>query len=195
MTHVLVLQGHPDPAPERLCRALAEAYAAGAVAGGHTLARLDLATIDVPILRSQQEFEHGEMPASLRPVWEAILEADHLVLVFPLWLGTMPALVKAALEQLFRPGLAFGPATGPAGIPERRLAGRSARLVVTMGMPSPIYRLWYREHGTAGLRRNVLNFAGYAPVRTSLFGMVEKADADTVAAWTAKLRRLGERAA
>lgn len=193
MTRVLILQGHPDPAPGRLCRTLARAYADGAEAAGHRVAAFDLATIDFPLLRSQEAFEHGEMPAGLRPVWEAMLEAEHLVLVFPLWLGTMPALVKGALEQLIRPGLAFAYREG-GGLPEKRLAGRSARMVVTMGMPSAFYRLWYREHGVAGLHRSVLGFAGYAPVRKSYFGGVGNADADRIEAWAAKLRRLGGRA-
>jgi putative NADPH-quinone reductase len=131
------------------------------------------------------------MPEALRPVWEAMLDAGHLVLVFPLWLGTMPALLKAALEQLIRPGLAFVHTDGATGLPDTRLAGRSARMIVTMGMPGVVYRLWYREHGVAGLSRSVLGFAGYAPVRKSYFGMVGTADAARVAAWEKRLRRLG----
>jgi putative NADPH-quinone reductase len=195
MTRVLILQGHPDPAPERLCRTLAGAYAKGAEAAGHQIAAFDLATIDFPLLESQRAFEHGAMPDALRPVWDAMLEAEHLVLVFPLWLGTMPALLKGALEQLIRPGFAFVYGDDTNRPPEKRLAGRSARMIVTMGMPSAIYRLWYREHGVAGLQRSVLSFAGYAPVRKSYFGMVERADEPRVAAWSQKLERLGARAA
>jgi putative NADPH-quinone reductase len=195
MTRILILQGHPDPAPERLCRALAGAYAEGAGEAGHFVTAFDLAAIDFPLLRSREVFEHGEIPETLRPVWEAMVATEHLVLVFPLWLGTMPALVKAALEQLFRPGLAFGGVGNATSLPERRLAGRSARLVVTMGMPSTIYRLWYREHGTAGLRRNVLNFAGYSPVRSSYFGAVENQHDGGVEKWLATMRRLGSCAA
>ena len=32
---ILILQGHPDPIGGHLCHTLAEAYAAGAAAGGH----------------------------------------------------------------------------------------------------------------------------------------------------------------
>ena len=43
---ILILLGHPDPRPERLCRALAEAYHAGAVEAGHEVAVIDVARLD-----------------------------------------------------------------------------------------------------------------------------------------------------
>ena len=45
--HILIIVGHPDPNPKRLCRALAEAYAEGAEAAGHRVSRVDLATISI----------------------------------------------------------------------------------------------------------------------------------------------------
>lgn len=59
------------------------------------------------MLRTMQEFEHGEIPDSLREATEAVVWAEHFVLVFPLRLGTMPAMLKAFLEQVMRPGTAF----------------------------------------------------------------------------------------
>ena len=53
----------------------------------------------------------------------------------------MPALLKAFIEQVMRPGVALE--YRKEGFPRRVLAGRSAHLVVTMG-PALIYR-WYSE--------------------------------------------------
>ncbi|MFZ5673202.1 MAG: NAD(P)H-dependent oxidoreductase [Pseudomonadota bacterium] len=173
MARVLVIQGHPDRDPKRLCRALADAYAEGATAAGHIVRHIDLATLEFPLLRSQQEFAHGAVPEGLQAARDAILDAEHLVFVFPLWLGTMPALLKAFLEQVIRPGTAFAYPDGKGGFPRKLLKGRSARIVVTMGMPVFVYRLWYFSHGLSGMRRNILNFVGIKPVRETLFGMVE----------------------
>ena len=82
------------------------------------------------------------IPAALAPARDAIVAAEHIVIVFPLWLGTMPALVKAFFEQAMRPGIAFE--YRKQGFPKQLLAGRSARLVVTMGMPALIYRWYFR---------------------------------------------------
>jgi putative NADPH-quinone reductase len=187
---VAILQGHPDPAGGHLCHALADAYAEGAAAAGHRVLRVEIAQLDVPVLRDRAAFETGELPPSLAPAKDAILAADHVVLVFPLWLGTMPALVKAFLEQVIRPGVAFN--YEKTGI-RKLLTGRSAHIVVTMSMPALAYRLFFLSHGVAGLRRNILKFAGLSPVRSTMFGMVLAASERTRKGWLARLRRDGER--
>lgn len=189
---ILILQGHPDPAPGHLCRALADAYAEGARQAGHGVETIDIATLDVPLLRTQKAFEHDPAPEGLHAAQQAILAADHIVLVFPLWLGTMPALVKAFLEQVMRPGVAFEYLEG--GRTRLLLKGKSARVVVTMGMPAPVYRWWFLAHGVRGLERNILRFVGIKPVRESLFGMVGHASPARRAKWLQTMRRLGGRA-
>ena len=193
---ILVIVGHPDPAPERLCRALARAYGEGAEGAGHQVRAMDLATMDVPPLRTAAEFKDGAVPESLKEAVEALQWADHLVFVFPLWLGTMPALLKAFLEQVMRPGVAFAyPKDGETGFARTLLKGRSARVIVTMGMPAFLYRLWFLGHGLAGMRRNILNFVGIKPVRETLFGMVEAGGDDKRRKWIKQVRALGARAA
>lgn len=192
---ILVLQGHPDATRPHLLHALADAYAAGATDAGHAVRRVDLGRLDVPLLRSADDWNHGAVPASLAGAQADIEWCEHLLMLFPLWMGDMPAVVKAFVEQVARPGFAFeGPTpTNPFG--RRRLGGRSARVVVTMGMPALVYRWYYRAHSVKSLERNVLGFVGFAPVRETLIGGVGEADAAKVAGWSADLRRLGRRAA
>jgi len=188
---VLVINGHPDGDPARLCAALAQSYAEGAREAGHAVETISIAELDIPFLRSQEAFEKGGVPDSLAAASEAVQAAEHVVIVFPLWLGTMPALLKAFLEQVMRPGIAFeyskqGPRT--------LLAGRSARLIVTMGMPAFLYRLYFLSHGVAGIRRSILRFVGFKPVRTTLFGLVTAAKEDKRRNWLAQVRALGRQA-
>ncbi|RUV55179.1 MULTISPECIES: NAD(P)H-dependent oxidoreductase [unclassified Mesorhizobium] len=191
---ILVVVGHPDPSPDRLCRGLAQAYAEGAKQAGHVVRQIDLAALNFPMLRTMQEFEHGAIPDSLKDAAGAIVWAEHIVFVFPLWLGTMPALLKAFLEQVMRPGTAFAYPDKGRGFTKTLLRGRSARLVVTMGMPSLLYQLWFLGHGIAGMRRSILHFVGISPVRETLFGMVAGASDATRAKWLGQMRRLGARA-
>ena len=187
--HIAIIQGHPDPDPARFCRALAAAYLDGAKAAGHSVTPIDLAALDFPLLGSAAEFEHGAIPESLKPAQAALLGAEHIVLVFPLWLGTMPALVKGFLEQVMRPGIAFRYQAN--GFPMKLMTGRSARLVVTMGMPVLAYRWWFRAHGLKGLERNVLGFVGIKPIAESLFGSVEAVSAEKRRRWLDQMRQLG----
>jgi putative NADPH-quinone reductase len=191
---ILVIIGHPDPAPHRLCRALARAYVDGALAAGHRVDTIDIAGLDFPLLHSMDEFSNGAVPAPLEDAARALRAAEHIVFIFPLWLGTMPALLKAFLEQVMRPGVAFEYPQSGSGFGKSLLAGRSARIVVTMGMPGALYRLWYLGHGVAGLRRNILNFVGIKPVRETIFGMVDAAGDAKRGRWLERMHKLGEAA-
>jgi len=146
------------------------------------------------VLRSKQEWEQGAVPPGLARAQSDIEWAEHLVFFFPLWMGTMPALLKAFLEQTLRPGFAVAPAAAErANV--RPLVGRSARVVVTMGMPALAYRWWFRAHGVRGLERSILRFCGIAPVRETLIGSVEEMAAARSQRWLEKLRALGRRGA
>ena len=190
---IAIVQGHPDPEGGRLCHALANAYAEGAAEAGHAVSRVEIAQLDFPFLRSQADFQHGILPPVLTGARDALVAADHIVFVFPLWLGTMPALVKAFLEQVMRPGVAFE--YQDSGLPKKLLAGRSARLVVTMGMPVAAYRWFFFEHGLRGLERNVLHFVGIRPIRESLFGSVANAGESRRRGWLKRMKEMGRRAA
>lgn len=187
---ILILQGHPDAAHPHLCHALAEAYAAGAEGAGHELRRVDIGALDFPLLRSKAEWDEGELPAGLAQAQADIAWAQHLVLFFPLWGGSMPALVKGFLEQVARPGFALS-RSREGEMPQKLLAGRSARIVVTMGMPALVYRWYFRAHSLKALERNILGFVGIAPVHETLVGSVEGLDDKQRSAWLARLRRLG----
>ena len=191
--NILLIQGHPDSSQDHLCHALADAYATGAADGGHTVRYSMVAQLDFPLLRSQREWEQGEAPASLRQTQEDIRWAEHLVLVYPLWLGDMPALLKGFLEQVARPGFAFA-RDKLTPLAKKPLAGRSARVIVTMGMPALVYRWYFRAHSVKSLKRNILRFVGIAPVNETLIGMAGSPNAETIAEWVGKMEQLGREA-
>lgn len=194
LRRILLIEGHPDAGADRLNRLLADAYAEGATQAGHTVHRIRVAELDFPLLRSTAEWENGELPAGLQAAQADIAWCQHMVLFFPLWLGDMPALLKGFLEQVARPGFAFHrDEKNPFG--KKALGGRSARVVVTMGMPALLYRWYFRAHSVKALERNVLGFVGIAPVHETLIGMVGQLGEAGVAKWQGKLRRLGQQAA
>ena len=128
--------------------------------------------------------------SALAPVQQDILWAEHLLFFFPLWMGDMPALTKAFIEQVARPGFAVGPDDArPFG--HKPLSGRSARVVVTMGMPALVYRWFYRANSLKALERNVLGFIGYGPIHETLIGQVDTLGEAGVSTWLKRLRRLG----
>lgn len=191
---ILLIQGHPDAGARHFCHALADAYADGARAAGHEVRSTDVATLDFPLLRSAEEWEKGALPAGLAAAQDSIAWAEHLVIFFPLWLGDMPALLKGFLEQVARPSFAFG-SEGGNPFAHRKLKGRSARVIVTMGMPALVYRWFFRAHSVKSLERNILGFVGIAPVDETLIGTVGALTAEAADRWLAKMRKLGRQAA
>jgi len=193
MPRIAVIQGHPDAAGGHFCNALADAYARGADAAGHELRRIEVAELDFPLLRSQIEYRSGELPVGLRQSQADLLWADHYLIVYPLWAGTMPALLKGFLEQIVRPELYEKPSdSGEAW--SKPLRGKSARVIVTMGMPALLYRWYFGAHGLKNLERSILGFVGIKPVRATLIGLVDSIDAEKRQRWLRKVEMIGQRA-
>ncbi len=78
------------------------------------------------------------------------------------------------------------------GWPKRLLAGRSARIVVTMGMPALMCRWMFGAYGVRCFERSMLGFAGIKPIRASLYGLTF-ADDRKCARWVEGLRGYGVR--
>jgi putative NADPH-quinone reductase len=118
--------------------------------------------------------------------------AGHLVIIYPLWLGGMPALLKGFLEQALRPAFMTGNRVGTSW--KRTLKGRSTRIIITMGMPAFVYRWYFGAHSLKGLKRSILSLVGIGPNRHTLIGMIEGMSDGQRAAWLNTMHRLGKRA-
>ena len=186
--NIAIIQGNPDPSGGRFGHALAAAYADAAKAAGHEVRTIEVAKLDFPLLRAAADWQKGNAVGAIRSAQETIGWSNHLLIIFPLWLGDMPALLKGFFEQALRPGFALGEAK-PGRMPAKLLKGRSAHIVVTMGMPAFFYRIYYRSHSVKNLKRNILEFVGVSPVRTTLIGMVEGKPAAR-GAWLARMAKL-----
>jgi putative NADPH-quinone reductase len=184
--NILVINGHPDPSEKRLCAALAGAYVRGAHASGYQIRRIDVGALDFPMIRTREEFENGAPPPDIKSAQEALAWADHLVILHPLWLGAAPALLKGFIEQVFRYGVAL---SAPGGEMKGLLKGKSARVVITMGMPAPIFRWVFGAYGLKSLERGVLWLSGFKPITHTVIGSVESAG--TAGRWLPVLEQLG----
>jgi putative NADPH-quinone reductase len=95
---ICIIQGHPHATGAHLCHALADAYAKGAARVGAEVSRIDVGRLEPAPLGDPADFAAPPGRAILE-AQRTVAEADHLVIVFPLWLGTMPAALKAFFEQ------------------------------------------------------------------------------------------------
>ncbi len=189
--HILVILGHP--AAESLCAGMAHAYADSARQAGAEVRFLDLGQLAFnPLFQgygAAQPLEPDLLAAQADIQW-----ADHLVWVYPIWWGAMPALLKGFIDRVLLPGYAFKYRPG-SSLWDKLLAGRSAELLVTMDSPPWYFRWVTRMPGHHQMKKAILEFCGIRPVRVHSFGPVRNASTERLAQWVDAARQLGARQA
>lgn len=187
---VAAILGHPNG--PSFNRALARRYIDGLASAGADVEVLDLEAMDFdPILHHGYD-QIQELEPDLRRAQEVIGAADHVLIAFPVWWGTPPALVKGFFERTFLPGWAFQ--FGDVWpLPKRLLKGRSAHLIVTMDSPTFVYDLWYRRSAHRAVINGTLRFCGIGPVTSSTITAV-KYRPDALLRWNLdRIEALGRR--
>ena len=188
---ILIILGQPSS--NSLCAGLARTYADAARQSGAEVRLLELGKMAFdPVLH------HGY--AQIQPLEPDLLDAQasitwaqHLVWVYPIWWGGLPALLKGFLDRIFLPGFAFKYRPNSA-LWDRLLTGRSAELLVTMDSPPWYYRWVQRQPGHRQMKQTILEFSGIRPVRVHSFGPVIKSSEATRAEWLQRASTLGYRA-
>jgi len=156
------------------CEALGQCYKRGAESAGHeaTLFVLSCLSFD-PILKEAYDRPQLLEP-DLQAVYDAMKASNHFVVIFPLWCGDMPAILKGFIERILQPDLVALQKAGRMGLNLEIFPRTSARIIMTMGMPGLFYRFYFGAHALKLLERNILKFIGVRPVRSSLLGMVHE---------------------
>ncbi|WP_144721457.1 NAD(P)H-dependent oxidoreductase [Agrococcus jejuensis] len=170
----LVIDGHPDP--DSLSAALAARYAAESDDARLLVVRdLDFDLVLRRGYRSDQPFE-----PDLADALQAIRDAEHVVVVTPVWWGSVPALLKGFLDRVLLYGEAFR--YTERGLPVGLLAGRTGRLVVTSDSPR-----WYLplvgDTTVRHLRTTTLRFCGIRPVRLTRVAGVRSSTSEQRQRW------------
>ena len=121
---------------------------------------------------------------------ELILWADHLVIVFPSWWGTMPALLKGFFDRVFLPGFAFKYRPNSPWW-DKYLTGKSARVILTMDTPWYYNWLVYGNANIRAIKSATLRFCGVKKVNVTVFDSVRSSSAPKRQQWLDKCRDLG----
>ncbi|MDO7903553.1 NAD(P)H-dependent oxidoreductase [Pseudomonas sp. K1(2024)] len=166
---ILVVLGHPSS--DSFCAALGQTYVQAASEAGHEVRILDLPALAFDPVLHEGYRQIQPLEPDLRQAQEQILWAEHLVFVYPIWWGGIPALLKGFFDRVFLPGFAFKYRKDSA-FPEQLLKGRTAHLLVTMDTPPWYYRWVYRMPGLHQMRKTTLAFCGIKPTRTLTFGPI-----------------------
>jgi putative NADPH-quinone reductase len=177
---VLIIDGHPRP--DSFCAGLADSFAGGAQSVGHPVRLIYARDLLFDLNARDQPLE-----PDLAELQEHLLWSEHLVLVYPTWWGTMPALLKGLLDRTFTSGFAFQ--FRPEGGWRPLLGGRSGQLITTMDTPPWIYRWLLGAPGTRALRDATLGFCGIAPVGVITLSPIHSSSPAERAEWLDLVKR------
>lgn len=188
---ILVILGHPNN--DSFCGAIANSYAEGGRAAGHELRLISVGDLSFdPLLHtgsgSVQELEPDLVAAQASITW-----AQHIVFVYPIWWGSMPALLKGFIDRVFLAGFAFK-YRERSPFWDRLLSGRSAHLLVTMDAPPWFFRWVYRMPGHNQMKRAILGFCGVKPVTITSFGPIKGSTQQEREKWLAQVKAYGRSA-
>ncbi len=191
MAKIMIVVGHSMN--DTFCEALGQAYRRGAESANHTVRMFVLSQMKFdPVLRGGYR-ELQPLEPDLEAARVALWDCDHIVILFPLWLGDMPAILKGFLERVMQPALLEKQAQGGKAS-WKMFSKKSAQVVITMGMPGFVYRLWFGAHALKLLRRNILHFVGIKPVHSTIYGGVAAVPAQKRQRWLAEMENLGRMA-
>ncbi|HED2335212.1 NAD(P)H-dependent oxidoreductase [Serratia liquefaciens] len=184
--NVLIVYAHPEP--QSLNGSLKDFSVQRLEAAGHAVQVSDLyamqwkATLDAndstaqsgdrfnPSLDSQQAFAQGLQSRDIELEQEKLLWADTVILQFPLWWFSMPAILKGWVERVYAYGFAYG--VGEHSdvrwgdrYGEGTLAGKRAMLIVTTGG----WESHYAQRGINGpiddilfpIQHGILHYPGF----------------------------------
>jgi len=185
---ILVILGQPQR--QSFGAALAQAYAEGARASGAEVRELFLGDLKFDPVGAMNHSSPPALETDLVMAQEAIKWAEHLVFVYPIWWGTIPALLKGFIERVFLPGFAVN-FRDNSPLWDKLLTGRSAHLIVTLNTPSWIYRWVYGRPGHNTMKKTILEFCGIKPVRITEVGPVRNSTDTKRKQWIAQIRALG----
>lgn len=186
---IVVLLGNPDA--ETFSGTIADRYQTAAESAGYEVSRFNIGEMQFdPILHKGYK-EIQPLEQDLLNLQEAIKLADHLVVVYPNWWCTMPAILKGLFDRMWIPGFAFNFDKQTKKC-IRHLKGKTARVIVVAGTHSPFKTWWLFGDYTNEIQHGILGFAGMSATMTT-YGPTEKVSHEKRDQWLTEVDTLGKK--
>jgi NAD(P)H dehydrogenase (quinone) len=147
LTHAIIAC---HPAAKSFTLALANRYADAVRRHGHEAIVRDLYRLGFdPVLKLEER--DGEPAADVIAEWNALGEIDVFVLVYPIWFGAPPAMLKGYIDRVFGAGRTRGLESARA-----RSSVLEGKHLVSLTLSGSM-RAWLDERGVLGSLRNLFD--------------------------------------
>jgi len=191
MKKILIINGHPKK--DSFCNALCNVYKIGAIAAGNEVVLINLFELNFNLNLQNGFSKTEEIETDIIFAQEKIKWAQHLVIVHPVWWGSVPALLKGFFDKALLPGFAFKYRENSV-MWDKLLVGKTARLIYTTDTPIWIYKFFFSAPSVNQIKNRTLKFCGIKPVRVTAIGPIRKSTSEFRTNWMEKVEALGRNA-
>lgn len=190
MKKILILNGHPKK--DSFCEALCNAYKSGAQASGNEVVQLNLYDLKFDLSLKNGYSQTGNLEPDIILAQEKIKWAQHLVIVHPVWWGSVPALLKGFFDKALLPGFAFKYRESGM-LWDKLLTGKTGRIIYTADTPIWLYNYFFKAPSVNQVKNRTLKFCGIDPVKVTAIAPIRKSKFDFRQKWLKQIEQLGER--
>lgn len=187
---IVIINGHPDK--ESYNFALAQAYKSGAEKSG-----AEIREIVISNLKFNPNLQFGyrkrtELEPDLIAAQETLKWADHIVWIYPVWWGSVPAILKGFLDRVLLPGFAFNKREGSLWW-DKYFTAKTSRIICTLDQPPWYYRWFNGSPSHTAMKKLTMKFIGVKSVKITSIGPIRLSKDKFRAKWLQKIEKLGEK--
>lgn len=191
MKKILIINGHPKK--NSFCNVLCENYKSGAVASGNEVILLNLYELQFNLNLSNGFSKMDELEPDIVFAQEKIKWAQHLVIVHPVWWGSIPALLKGFFDKTLLPDFAFKYRQNSV-MWDKLLVGKTGRIIYTTDTPIWIYKYFFKAPSVNQVKHRTLEFCGVKPVKVTAIGPIRNSKQEFRENWIENIENLGRNA-
>ena len=168
MKNILIITAHPSDT--NLTKGIADIFVSEKELQQHQVEHIDLYKDEqLPFLTYATNEDLSSLSDEQHYYQRKVTWADEIVFIYPLWWGTVPAILKNWIDSIFTMG--FAAKYGENGRPVGLLTGKSVRVVSTSGAPTFLYCLnGIRSANKKIWKKSIAEFCGMKFDGYHLFG-------------------------
>lgn len=187
----LIVYNHPYNGS--FCRSILESVKKGALESGNEVDVIDLDSdcfnpvmtgADLIAFKNRQAVDEQAIDYIKR-----LKEADHLVIIFPIWWELMPSMMKGFVDKVIFPGSVYSYEESGHGMRTTLENLKSTTVITTMNTPKLMYKFIYGNAIKKALIKGTFKKLGFKNVKWVSFNMVKFSSEEKRKKWLLNIER------
>lgn len=188
----VIVYNHPYN--KSFCHALLESAKEGAMSAGHGVDVINLDADHFNPVMNEEDLKgfvrHEMVDLQAKDYFLRIKDADHLVLIFPIWWGIMPAMMKGFIDKVVFPGYFYEMSEDSYKM-SPLLPNLKVTVITTMNTPALVYNILFGKPVYKALIKGTFKTAGIKDVNWVSFNMVKGSSDEKRKQWLEKTAQIG----